>query len=108
MPRISPSSIPTRLVSRPVAANEAHADFSFWGPTCDTIDCMKGPFSLPEKVKEGDYIEIGNTGAYGRAIAGKFNGYGAYRGGDPARRADADHVPDLAGTTPTRRGAQHA
>jgi ornithine decarboxylase len=69
---------PTRLVSRPVEIHEAHAGFSFWGPTCDTIDCMKGPFSLPEKVKEGDYIEIGNTGAYGRAMAGKFNGYGAF------------------------------
>ncbi|MFZ1103035.1 MAG: type III PLP-dependent enzyme [Hyphomicrobiaceae bacterium] len=69
---------PARLVSRPVAAHEAYAGFSLWGPTCDTIDCMKGPFSLPEKVKEGDYIEIGNTGAYCRAIAGRFNGYGAY------------------------------
>jgi ornithine decarboxylase len=69
---------PTRLVSRPVAAHEAFVDFSLWGPTCDTIDCMKGPFSLPEKVKEGDYIEIGNTGAYCRAIAGRFNGYGTY------------------------------
>jgi ornithine decarboxylase len=69
---------PTRLVSRPVAAHETHTGFSFWGPTCDTIDCMKGPFSLPETVKEGDYVEIGNTGAYCRAIAGRFNGYGAY------------------------------
>jgi hypothetical protein len=39
---------------------------------------MKGPFVLPTKIKEGDYIEIGNTGAYGRAIAGRFNGYGAF------------------------------
>jgi ornithine decarboxylase len=69
---------PARLVSRPVQAREPHAEFSFWGPTCDTIDCMKGPFFLPEKVNEGDYIEIGNTGAYGRALAGRFNGYGAY------------------------------
>lgn len=69
---------PTRLVSREVDADEAHADFSFWGPTCDTIDCMKGPFALPEEVKEGDYVEIGNTGAYGRAMAGSFNGYGAF------------------------------
>lgn len=52
--------------------------FSFWGPTCDTIDFMKGPFLLPGKIKEGDYIEIGNTGAYGRALAGRFNGYGAF------------------------------
>ena len=39
---------------------------------------MKGPFLLPGRIKEGDYIEIGNTGAYGRAIAGRFNGYGAF------------------------------
>ena len=69
---------PTRLVSRPVAIHESHADFAFWGPTCDTIDSMKGPFSLPERIKEGDYIEIGNTGAYCRAIGGGFNGYGAF------------------------------
>jgi ornithine decarboxylase len=55
-----------------------HGDFAFWGPTCDTIDNMKGPFSLPDKVREGDYIEIGNTGAYGRAMGGRFNGYGAF------------------------------
>ena len=39
---------------------------------------MPGPFLLPAKIKEGDYIEIGNTGAYGRAIGGRFNGYGAF------------------------------
>ena len=39
---------------------------------------MPGPFLLPAKIKEGDYIEIGNTGAYGRAMAGRFNGYGAF------------------------------
>jgi ornithine decarboxylase len=69
---------PTRLVSRPVEINEAHGNFAFWGPTCDTIDNMRGPFSLPEKIGEGDYVEIGNTGAYGRAMGGRFNGYGAF------------------------------
>jgi ornithine decarboxylase len=39
---------------------------------------MPGPFHLPARTREGDYIEIGNTGAYGRAIAGCFNGYGAF------------------------------
>ena len=33
---------------------------------------------LPSGIREGDYIEIGNLGAYGRAIAGGFNGYGKY------------------------------
>jgi ornithine decarboxylase len=71
-------TFPVQLISQPVAGNEPFGSFSFWGPTCDTIDCMKGPFRLPERIKEGDFIEIGNTGAYGRAIAGRFNGYGAF------------------------------
>jgi ornithine decarboxylase len=54
------------------------APFEFWGPTCDSIDRMKGPFMLPASIREGDYIEIGNVGAYGRAIGGRFNGYGSY------------------------------
>ncbi len=69
---------PTRLVSRDVDASEPLVPFQFWGPTCDSIDYMKGPFLLPASTREGDYIEIGNMGAYARAIAGKFNGYGEY------------------------------
>ena len=45
----------------------------------------EGALPAARKIKEGDYIEIGNTGAYGRALAGRFNGYGAFDGGDPAR-----------------------
>jgi ornithine decarboxylase len=29
-------------------------------------------------VREGDYIEIGQIGAYGRVFASPFNGFGAY------------------------------
>jgi ornithine decarboxylase len=68
---------PVQLVGRETAA-DGLVPFAFWGPTCDTIDYMPGPFHLPASVKEGDYIEIGNTGAYGRAIGGRFNGYGAF------------------------------
>lgn len=69
---------PCRLVSREPVPGEAMMAFEFWGPTCDSIDYMKGPFMLPASVAEGDYIEITNIGAYGRAIAGRFNGYGIY------------------------------
>src|SRR5690606_28706424 len=69
---------PTRLVSREPAPGEGQTGFELWGPTCDSIDHMRGPFMLPDSVREGDYIEIGNIGAYGRAISGKFNGYGEY------------------------------
>ena len=50
--------------------------FQFFGPTCDSIDQMPGPFWLPEDVREGDHIEIGMLGAYGVAMATKFNGFG--------------------------------
>jgi ornithine decarboxylase len=71
-------NFPVRLIGQEPEPDEPMTAFSFWGPTCDTVDFMKGPFVLPTKIKEGDYIEIGNTGAYGRAIAGRFNGYGAF------------------------------
>ncbi|HEX8233790.1 MAG TPA: type III PLP-dependent enzyme [Caulobacteraceae bacterium] len=50
--------------------------FRFFGPTCDSIDYMPGPFWLPEDVQGGDHIEIGMLGAYGTAMAGRFNGFG--------------------------------
>jgi len=72
-------AFPVRLIGHEqTAAQEPLVPFSLWGPTCDTIDFMKGPFLLPGKIREGDYIEIGNTGAYGRALASRFNGYGAF------------------------------
>jgi ornithine decarboxylase len=50
--------------------------FRFYGPTCDSIDHMPGPFWLPADVGEGDYIEIGMLGAYGVAMNTRFNGFG--------------------------------
>ena len=69
---------PMKLVSRSVDPGDSLVPFELWGPTCDSIDHMKGPFMLPDSIAEGDYIEIGNMGAYARAIAGRFNGYGEY------------------------------
>lgn len=69
---------PAALVSRVPKKGEGLEAFALWGPTCDSIDYMKGPWMLPASVKEGDYLEIGSVGAYGRAIAGDFNGYGKY------------------------------
>jgi len=59
-------------------ANEADLEaFSFYGPTCDDMDHMAGPFMLPADTKVGDYIEIGMLGAYGAAMRTDFNGFGA-------------------------------
>lgn len=50
--------------------------FSFYGPTCDDMDYMTGPFELPSDIGNGDYIEIGMIGAYGTAMKTGFNGFG--------------------------------
>jgi ornithine decarboxylase len=52
------------------------AEFTFFGPTCDSMDAAPGPFALPADINEGDYIEIGMMGAYGVCMATRFNGYG--------------------------------
>jgi ornithine decarboxylase len=49
--------------------------FAFFGPTCDSADHMKGPFLLPADVAEGDWIEVGQLGAYGAALRTAFNGF---------------------------------
>ncbi len=58
------------------------AEFSFFGPTCDSLDAMKGPFRLPADIKEGDWIEIGGLGAYGQTMRTKFNGFYSDRQAD--------------------------
>ncbi len=50
-------------------------DFTLFGPTCDSADRMRGPFPLPEDVREGDWIEIGQLGAYGACLRTAFNGF---------------------------------
>jgi ornithine decarboxylase len=54
----------------------ATAEFAFYGPTCDDMDYMAGPFVLPADIEAGDYIEIGMLGAYGCAMRTEFNGFG--------------------------------
>ncbi len=49
--------------------------FNFFGPTCDSMDFMKGPFVLPNNIKENDYIELGQLGAYGLTFRTQFNGF---------------------------------
>ena len=56
-------------------ANDQEAPFRFFGPTCDSIDYMPGPFMLPANIQAGDYIEIGQLGAYGDVMRTDFNGF---------------------------------
>ncbi len=66
---------PVRLV-RDVQSDARDVGFSFYGPTCDDLDHMAGPFDLPADVAAGDYIEVGMLGAYGCAMRTGFNGFG--------------------------------
>jgi ornithine decarboxylase len=82
---------PVRLI-RPdgEAATETTA-FALFGPTCDSADVMRGPFLLPADVAEGDWIEIGQLGAYGACLRTAFNGFDRARiveVGDDAPQAD--------------------
>jgi len=68
-----------RYPVRLIRGEESHTrpmQFSFYGPTCDDLDRMAGPFELPGDVGVGDYIEIGMLGAYGCAMRTQFNGFG--------------------------------
>jgi ornithine decarboxylase len=40
---------------------------------------MRGPFLLPADTAEGDWIEIGQMGAYGACLRTAFNGFGQAR-----------------------------
>jgi ornithine decarboxylase len=66
---------PARLV-RPEGDSAApERAFSFWGPTCDSADVMAGPFLLPDDIGEGDWIELGQLGAYSSTLRTGFNGF---------------------------------
>ncbi len=65
---------PTRLIKNGRVASKKLTSFDFYGPTCDSMDYMKGPFILPNNVKENDYIEVGQLGAYGLTFRTDFNG----------------------------------
>jgi len=73
---------PIRLINHDIKSQDLNSQnnmpFSLWGPTCDAADRMAGPFYLPNCVKEGDYLEVHKTGAYGWAMSSHFNGFGRY------------------------------
>ena len=65
---------PSRLIKNGRIISKKLTSFDFYGPTCDSMDYMKGPFILPNNIKENDYIELGQLGAYGLTFRTDFNG----------------------------------
>ena len=66
---------PSRLIKNGKIVSKKLTAFNFYGPTCDSMDYMKGPFLLPNNIKENDYIELGQLGAYGLTFRTQFNGF---------------------------------
>jgi ornithine decarboxylase len=67
---------PTRMIrTKGAKASASTAPFRFAGPTCDSVDMLKGPFMLPEDINEGDFIVLDQLGAYGEVSRTDFNGF---------------------------------
>ena len=73
-------TLPARIIPDPAIrtrnGNEASiVPFKVCGATCDSVDILSRPFWLPETVDTGDWIEIGNIGAYSLSLRTRFNGF---------------------------------
>ena len=66
---------PSKMITSGRIISKKMTSFDFFGPTCDSMDYMKGPFVLPNNIKENDYIELGQLGAYGLTFRTNFNGF---------------------------------
>ncbi|MDE1901729.1 MAG: type III PLP-dependent enzyme [Alphaproteobacteria bacterium] len=84
------------------ALSKTSALFRFYGPTCDSVDYLPGPFTLPDDINEGDYIALEGMGAYGSASQTSFNGFHS--------DTKVEIIPGVAATHTRRRnprGAKH-
>lgn len=68
---------PVKAISCDRAFDGEMQDYRLAGPTCDSLDMMDGPFTLPHDIGIGDWIAVENTGAYSVAMRSNFNGFGA-------------------------------
>ena len=83
-----------RMRPQAPASDASLTAFSFFGPTCDSADVMHGPFLLPDDIEEGDWIEIGQLGAYGACLRTSFNGF------DRTHTVEVRDPPLLQGVAP--------
>ncbi|MEX2648993.1 MAG: type III PLP-dependent enzyme [Alphaproteobacteria bacterium] len=67
--------LPARAIRLDGGLSERTAPFILNGPTCDSVDVLPNPFRLPEDIREGDWIELEQVGAYSNANATRFNGF---------------------------------
>ena len=88
--------MPVRAVRLKGPLSQTGADFTVAGPTCDSIDILPFTFHLPDDLDEGDWIEIGQVGAYGNALRTSFNGF------YPDTFVEIEHPGELNSAVPVR------
>ncbi|KPB01727.1 alanine racemase [Ahrensia marina] len=96
--------IPDPTIRRRNGDPEKIVPFKVCGATCDSVDILTRPFYLPETIDTGDWIEIGNIGAYSLSLRSHFNGFypdtfveveNAFETGDaPTGRASVETMAD--------------
>lgn len=65
---------PELLMSHDKLASRKSYGTVMWGPTCDSIDCIKRDFKFPE-LHIGEWVVFKNMGAYTCCVATEFNGF---------------------------------
>ena len=88
--------MPVRAVRLKGPLSQTGADFTVAGPTCDSIDILPFTFHLPDDLDEGDWIEIGQVGAYGNALRTSFNGF------YPDTFVEIEHPGEINSAVPAR------
>ena len=67
--------LPARMIRPDRPGSAQTAEFTIFGPTCDSTDILPHTVALPADIDEGDWIEFGQIGAYSNAMATRFNGF---------------------------------
>ena len=67
--------LPMRVIRPGKEVSTEMKPFAIFGPTCDSTDRIPGETLLPTCIREGDWIEIGQAGAYSNAMTTNFNGF---------------------------------
>jgi ornithine decarboxylase len=74
-PAVAGVHLPARLIRPGREVPPGMADFTIFGPTCDSTDVLPHSIALPADAGEGDWIELGQIGAYSNSMATRFNGF---------------------------------
>ncbi len=70
---------PTRVLTGTGVERQGNpARFTVFGPTCDSYDVLPVSFTLPETIREGDWLDLAMMGAYSNVLITDFNGLGAH------------------------------